>query len=242
MGRAENIDNIEWTLKEVEKLELLKEEYEEFQLENPREDSLYRYYEKSEYMLPDLFRLILLVIVFGLPLWFALPAPGLPAKLVVFGILTAVCYIVSRPIKYLFKRIDFFMYEDTVQDDYVGDCRLFDEESEQLLLPIRAVTDELRRYSIIPPDYWEQGAVQKMLQYFRSLRVDTIKECINLYELEMREDTHTKRLYGAIKGKVKNEELLRQLDEQGRLIEELNEMIESQQSEIEELKETAEST
>lgn len=46
MGRAEIIDNIEWTLREIEKLDLLKEEYENFQLENPKEDSLYQYYEK----------------------------------------------------------------------------------------------------------------------------------------------------------------------------------------------------
>lgn len=240
MGRAESIDNIEWTLKEVEKLELLKEEYEEFQLTNPTEDSLYQYYEKSEYMLPDLFRLILIIIVFGIPLWFALPVAGLPAKIVIYAILTVICYIVSRPVKYLFKRIDFFMYEETVQEDYDEDCRLFEEENERLLLPIRQVTDELRRYSIIPPDYWKQEAVQKMLQYFRGLRVDTIKECINLYELEMREDMYSRRLHGAIKGKLKNEELLRDLDEQSRIIEELNEMIESQQHEIEELKEAIE--
>jgi hypothetical protein len=240
MGRAEIIDNIEWTLREIEKLDLLKEEYESFQLENPKEDSLYQYYEKSEYVLPDLFRLLLILIVFGIPLWFALPAAGLLAKLVVFAILTAICYFVAQPIKYLLKRIDFFINQEAIREDYEEDCRTFDEESEDLQLPIREATDELRRYSIIPADYWEQEAVQKMLHYFRSLRVDTLKECINLYEIETREDTNTKKLHGAIKDKQKKEELLRQVDEQNRLIEELNEMINNQQSEIEELREAVE--
>lgn len=238
MGRAEIIDNIEWTLREIEKLDLLKEEYENFQLENPKEDSLYQYYEKSEYALPDPFRLILILVIFGLPLWFALPVEGMLAKLVVFTILTVICYIVAQPIKYVLKRIDFFINQEAIREDYEEDCRLFDEDSEELLVPIREATDELRRYSIIPSDYWEQEAVQKMLHYFRSLRVDTVKECINLYEVETREDTHAKKLHGAIKDKLKKEELLRQLDEQSRLIEELTEMINDQKNEIEELKES----
>ncbi len=242
MGRAEIIDNIEWTLREIEKLDLLKEEYESFQLENPKQDSLYRYYEESEYMLPDLFRLILLLIVFGIPVWFALGVAGLFAKLLVFTLLAVVCYFISRPIKLILMRIDFFLNQDAIEEDYEEDCRLFDEESEQLLQPIREATDELRRYSIIPSDYWSQWAVQKMLHYFRSLRVDTMKECINLYEIETREDTQSQKLQGAIKDKLKKEELLRQLDEQSQLIEELTEKINNQQSEIEELKESVESS
>ena len=242
MGRAEIIDNIEWTLREIEKLDLLKEEYESFQAENPLQDSLYRYYVEREYVLPDLFRLILLLIGIGIPVWFALGAPGLLAKLVLFAVLAVVCHFASQPVKYLLMRIDFFLNQEGIEEDYVEDCRLFDEESEQLLQPIREATDELRRYSIIPSDYWSQAAVQKMLHYFRSLRVDTMKECINLYETETREDTYSHKLQGAIKDKLNKEELLRQLDEQSQLIEELTEKINSQQSEIEELKESVEAS
>lgn len=83
------------------------------------------------------------------------------AKLVVFTILTLICYIVAQPIKYVLKRIDFFINQEAIREDYEEDCRLFDEDSEELLVPIREATDELRRYSIIPSDYWEQEAVQK---------------------------------------------------------------------------------
>ena len=72
--------------------------------------------------------------------------------------------------------------------------------------------------------------------------MDTMKECINLYETETREDTHSQKLHGAIKDKLKKEELLRQLDEQSQLIEALTEKINSQQSELEELKESVEAS
>lgn len=242
MGRAEIIDNIEWTLQEIDKLDLLQEEYDNLQSENPKDYGLYQYYEEKEYILPDPFRILLVVIIFGVPIWFALPLAGLLTKLVVFIILTGICYAVAQPIKYVLKRIDFYINKEAIREDYEEDCRIFDEDSAQLLVLIGEAKEELRRYSIIPSDYWQQEAVQKMLHYFRSLRVDTLKECINLYEVEMREDTHAKKLHGAIKDKLKKEELLRELDEQSRLIEELNDMITHQQNEIEELKEAMESS
>ena len=92
------------------------------------------------------------------------------------------------------------------------------------------------------------GAVQKVDIFWAALfffmptpfEVFIPQTCMTLYFLFPL--SKSQKMQGAIKDKLKKEELLRQLDEQSQLIEELTEKINNQQSEIEELKESVESS
>ena len=73
---------------------------------------------------------------------------------------------------------------------YEKDIQAFEEEYQELAPKIQVKNNSLlnsireRNILSIPIKYLTSGILEKFEEYLRNLRTDTLKECINLYELE----------------------------------------------------------
>ncbi|MCG7344044.1 hypothetical protein MHZ92_07865 [Sporosarcina sp. ACRSL] len=216
MSKEDVVANLDYTAPRVYELDRLKEEYRIFELKDPLKFGLYGYYERT-YPLPIYFNAILALIIFAIPLWCVFVFQGFFSKILIFAITVTIFYYISKPFKFIFKKIDFSSRKALITINYESACKEFDEQSTQLAGPIIDLLDDLRENSVVPENYWHTDAMRKITRYFANHRAETLKEAINLYEQEAREDQRHKEVQLAFK--QREEELKKQLNQQRELLE-----------------------